>query len=178
MNQIMRRAIRRLATAIFVAGLMFVGLSEGRAQAKTEASAKQFAGTWILVSLDDERPDGTKIPLYGPNPDGMLMFDTKGRYSIQVCAASRPKFSANDRRKGTPEEYQAAVVGCNPHWGTYSINQVDKTIVLKIEHALYTNWEGTEQKRSFTLTGDELKYNVPNPPTAAANIVAVWKRAQ
>jgi hypothetical protein len=101
-----------------------------------------------------------------------------GRYSLQLCESDRPKFAANDRNKGTPEENQAAVKGCNPHWGRYSVSFTDKTISFHIEHALFKNWEGTEQKRSFTLIGDELTYTIPNPSERGVNPVVVWKRVK
>lgn len=161
-----------------ILGLTSLGTSAGWAQQKMGNANRQLTGTWTIVSVYDERPDGTKVPLYGEHPDGLLMFDAHGRYSLQLCATDRPKFAANDRAKGTDDEDRAAVKGCNPHWGLYSLDQKNKIIVFKIEHALFANWEGTEQKRKFTLTGDELKYNVPNPATAAVNAVVIWKRAR
>src|SRR3974390_3684414 len=35
------------------------------------------------------------------------------------------------------------------------INEVDKTILFKIETSTYPNFNGSEQKRGFTLVGDE-----------------------
>ena len=135
-------------------------------------------GTWTLVSVDDVRPDG-KRPIFGPDPQGMLIFDAGGRYSLQICETDRPKFAGNDRNKGTAEENLAAVKGCNPHWGRYAVNHADKTIVFKIDHALFKNWEGTEQKRKFTLEGDELTYTVPNPSEGnVSNPVLLWRRAK
>jgi hypothetical protein len=133
-------------------------------------------GTWTIVSINDVRPDGSKHPVFGSSLEGMLIFDAAGRYSMQLCESGRPKFAAGDRYKGTPEENAAAVHGCNPHWGRYAVNQADQTIVFKIDHALFKNWEGTEQKRSFTLTGDELSYRIPNPSEKGVNPVVVWKR--
>ncbi len=133
-------------------------------------------GTWTIVSIDDVRPDGSKHPVFASRLEGMLIFDSGGRYSLQVCETGRPKFAAGDRYKGTPEENAAAVRGCNPHWGRYSVNLADQTIVFKIDHALFKNWEGTEQKRSFTLKGDELTYRIPNPSEKGVNPVVVWRR--
>jgi len=163
----------RLLTIIVVVGAAVVF---GRT-----ASGQQdnpVLGAWTRVSVDDVRPDGSKHPLFGRNPEGMLVFDAGGRYSLQICDSARPKFAANDRLKGTPEENQAAVRGCNPHWGRYSVSLGDKAINFKIDHALFKNWEGTEQKRSFTLVGDELIYNVPNPSEGNVNPVLVWKRTK
>jgi hypothetical protein len=135
-------------------------------------------GTWTIVSIDNVRPDGSKQPVFHSSLEGMLIFDAAGRYSMQLCETDRLKFAANDRTKGTPEENQAAVKGCNPHWGRYSVNVADKTISFHIEHALFKNWEGTEQKRSFALAGDELTYTIPNPSEGGMNPVVVWKRAK
>lgn len=163
-----RRRIASLLAVAFVYASPVVG----------QDVARQLVGTWTIESANDERADGSKVPLYGPEPSGLLIFTQEGRYSVQICAAGRPPFAAKDRLKGTPEEYQAAVRGCNPHWGTYVVNAQDKTIVFHIEHALYTNWESTQQARKFVLEGDALRYGVPNPAVAAANPIIVWKRAQ
>jgi hypothetical protein len=133
-------------------------------------------GTWTIVSINDVRPDGSQHPVFASSLEGMLIFDAGGHYSSQLCVSGRPKFAAGDRYRGTPEENAAAVHGCNPHWGRYSVSLADKTIVFDIDHALYRNWEGTEQKRKFTITGDELSYGVPNPSDNAANPLVVWKR--
>ncbi len=146
-------------------------------QAASAQQSNAVLGTWTIVSVNDEKADGSKTPMYGPSPIGMLIFDAQGRYSLQLCASGRPKFAAGDRTKGTPEEYKAAVNGCNPHWGRYTIDEAGKTLLFKIEHALYANWEGTEQKRAYTITNDMLRYAVPNPPNAGANPIVIWKRA-
>ncbi|MEW6768239.1 MAG: lipocalin-like domain-containing protein [Pseudomonadota bacterium] len=141
------------------------------------AQQSKLLGAWTIVSVNDERTDGSKAPLYGANPQGFLIFDSAGRYSLQLCAAERPKFAANDRTKGTPDEYKAAVQGCNPHWGHYTVDEAGKTINFKIEHAMFANWEGTEQKRSFSIESDTLRYTVPISPVGGTNPVVVWKRA-
>lgn len=143
---------------------------------RAQTPTVSLTGTWEIVSANDMRADGTINPLYGPSPSGVLMFDSAGRYSLQLCAAGRPKYAAGDRQKGTPEEYRAVATGCNPHWGTYILDETSHTIVFRIEHALFTNWEGTEQKRRYALNGDQLSYQVPNAATAANNPVIVWRR--
>ena len=77
--------------------------------------------------------------------------------------------------QGTPEENKAAVHGCNPHWGRYAVTE-DGAILFKIEHAMFANWEGTEQKRLYTIKGDELTYKVPTA-SAGGTAQLVWKRA-
>jgi hypothetical protein len=69
------------------------------------------------------------------------------------------------------------VQGCNPHWGKYSVDEKDHALIFHIEHAMYPNWQGIEQKRSFTNNGDELKYGVP-AASAGGTAEVVWRRAK
>jgi hypothetical protein len=144
----------------------------------TAASSQQLIGTWTLVRVDNLLPDGARVHLYGDAPQGILTFDTRGRYTLQILRSGRPKFDSNDKSKGTPDENAAAVQGSNAHWGRYSVNDADGTLTFYIDHASFPNWEGTQQKRKFTLVGDRLKYTVPAPTTGTAAVGEVeWQRA-
>jgi len=44
----------------------------------------QLVGTWIFVSAQDVKPDGTKIDPWGPNPKGVAMYDAKGRFTFMI----------------------------------------------------------------------------------------------
>src|SRR5438046_589600 len=71
-----------------------------------------IVGSWRLLIVDTVKPDGTQVPNYGPNPRGLIMFGPEGRYSTQIMRdIGRPKFAANDRLKGTPDEIKAAFEG-------------------------------------------------------------------
>jgi hypothetical protein len=138
-----------------------------------------LAGTWRLVAADDILPDGTQTPTFGPDPQGRLMIDDAGRYSLQIFRSHRAKFASNDKRKATAEEYQAAVIGMNSHIGHCAIDPATHTITFRIDLASYPNWDGTAQNRRFTLSDDELSYEVP--ATAAGDGVArrsVWRRVR
>jgi hypothetical protein len=157
--------------------LLALALFAGKATAQKTAK-EQLVGTWTLVLVDNVLPDGSRVQLYGPNPEGIVIFDASGRYSMQILRDDRPKFASNDKSKGTPEEYKAAVQGSNSHFGRYTVNETDHTVTFYIEHASFPNWEGTERKSPFTLTGDEFKYTVANPTTGGANVTGEveWKR--
>jgi hypothetical protein len=51
----------------------------------------------------------------------------------------------------------------------------DGHLVFHIEGASFPNWEGTVQRRSFELHGDELRYRVPARPDGGIPI-SVWRR--
>src|SRR5260370_3157599 len=80
-------------------------------------TAKDFVGTWTLVSAITER-DGNKIDTFGPNAKGVLMFDANGHYTITFIGANLPKFASNSRAPGGPDENTAVVVGSIPHLGS------------------------------------------------------------
>jgi hypothetical protein len=172
---IRRRAIDVLAITKMVILFLGVALLAGNAAAQ---SAKDLVGTWILVSVDYISPDGKRTQQYGANPQGIAMFDSSGRYSIQVMRSGQAKFASNDRTKGTPEENQATVLNNNPHFGRYTVDEASHAIIFNIEHAMFPNWEGTVQKRSFTITGDELKYVSPLSSVGSGTAEVVWKRAK
>jgi hypothetical protein len=161
-----------------VLGLSFIAPVFSQDSPRT-GDAGRIAGTWTLILVDNVLPDGSRVHLYGDAPQGILTFDGRGRYTLQILRSGRPKFAAGDKSKGTPEENAAAVQGSNAHWGRYSVNDADGTLTFSIDHASFPNWEGTQQKRKFTLAGDRLKYTVPAPTTGAAAIGEVeWQRAE
>jgi hypothetical protein len=165
--------VYNLTLAILGVLVLGVVLSAGKVCAQT---VKDLAGTWTLVSVITEQ-DGKKTDTFGPNPKGILMVDANGRYVIAIARAELPKFASNNRMTGTPEENKAIVGGNITHFGTLAVNGADKTIIFKIETATFPNWNGTEQKRVFAITGDELTYTVP-AASGGGTATTVWKRAK
>ena len=137
-------------------------------------TAKDLVGTWTSVSITAVQ-DGKTIEPYGPNPKALLMFDDKGRYVSLIVRSDLSKFASGNRMTGTPEENKAVVQGTNAHFGTYVV-EGDK-LVLHIESATFPNSTGTEQRRPFTLNGDELKVIVP-VASGGGTSTLVWKRAK
>jgi hypothetical protein len=103
--------------------------------------------------------------------------DANGRYVLAIVRAGLPKVASNNRTTATPEENKAIVGGSITHFGTLSVNAADKTITFKIETSTFPNLDGTEQKRPFTVTGDELKYT-NTAASAGGTSTVVWKRAK
>ena len=150
-----------------------IALCLSGAAAQTRAD---LIGAWTLVSDTNVKEDGSRTQVMGTDPQGLVIFLGDGRYSLQLLRSGRPKFASNSRLEGTPEENKAAVQGANPHWGTYSVNEADRTILFKIEHAFFPNWEGTEQNRPFTLSGDRLTWIAKASTGGKAELV--WQRAK
>ena len=143
-----------------------------------QTTAKDLVGTWTLVSIALEQ-DGKKTDFYGPNPKGQRTYDPSGRFSEVITRADLPKFASNNRQAGTPEENKAVVQGSLAFFGTYSVSETDKTYTQHVESCTFPNWNGTERKYSFDISGDELNVTVISAPsTGTGTAYAVWKRAK
>jgi Lipocalin-like domain len=138
---------------------------------------EQIVGAWTLVSVTAERPDGSKGEPFGNNPKGIIIFTPDGYFSLLQSRADVPKLAENDRAKATPEEAKGIVSSSIAYYGTYSVNEAEKSLVVKIEGSTFSNLIGPEQKRIVTsLTSEELKFTNPRTP-AGVTLQTGWKRA-
>src|SRR5437016_4891184 len=167
-----RRSILSLP-AIVTVGLPML-LSSAVAQQKT--IKEQIVGTWTFVSALDVHQDGKKTDRWGSNAKGVFMFDAHGHFAQFITRADLPKFAAETADKGTADETKAVLSGFVASFGTYTINEADKTVITHIEGSVFPNLIGRDQKRVIaTLTADELKYT--NPTTSMGTVAeATWKR--
>ncbi len=148
-----------------------------QAPAAVPALPHPLTGTWTLEAADDIRPDGVRVPAYGRAPRGLLIVDAEGRYSLQIFRSDRPRFASGDKRRGTVEEYQAAVLGMSSHVGEIAVDSSAGVLTFRIALASYPNWEGTEQRRSYELVGDLLTYRLPVQAGSSGNIpLSSWRR--
>jgi hypothetical protein len=145
--------------------------------AQQKALNEQIVGTWKYVSVDLVRPDGTRVPLYGPNPQGLATFDAAGNYLLMTARSGQPRFASSNREEGTPEENRSVVQGSIAHFGRYSIDEAGKSITFHIQTSTFPNWNGTDQKRPVTISGDTLKWVTPSS-TGAGSAEVVLQRAR
>lgn len=124
------------------------------------AEDPSIVGTWVLTGADKLLPDGKRVPDYGPNPHGLVIFTADGYYSVQIYRAERLKFSSGDKFKGTPEEYKEASLSTSVHYGRYSVDPVKHAITFKIDRSSVPNLDDTTAVRPFELKGDELSWRV------------------
>ncbi len=67
-----------------------------------------------------------------------------------------PKIASNNRLTGTPEEYAEIMRRSLSVFGTYTIDEANKTVTYNIVSASFPNWQGEAQTRSIDkLTSDE-----------------------
>lgn len=157
--------------------LLFLGAvlpGRGIAQATLK---DQIIGTWTYVSVDIVHPDGSREPLFGPNPQGQASFDGNGRYILMTTRAGQAKFMSSNRMEGTPQENKSVVQGSIAHFGKYAVDEAGKTITFHIEASTFPNWNQTDQTRPFSITGDQLTWKTP-ASTGGGTAEVVLKRAK
>ncbi len=168
-----RRNILNLS-AIAMLGL---ALMSGSADAKQKTLKQQIVGSWIFVGSTGKRPDGS--PNWGPNPKGILILGANGQYANMLLRSDIPKYAANNRLNGTADENKATVQGGIASYGTYTVNESDRSYTIQIEASSYPNWSGSKQTRTVaSVTADELKINNPAPSIGGAATVLTYKRAK
>jgi Lipocalin-like domain len=169
-----RRSVVTISAMSALGLLMLVG--ESSAQQKT--LKEQLVGAWTLVSNETTTPDGTKQQTFGANPKGVLILEAGGQYALVFGTPGRPKFkdTSNLRTAATPEEWAVAARGFAANFGTWSVDEANKTLIRKYELALIPNNDGIETKAAVSLTGDELKLTIT--PAAGGKNETVYRRAK
>jgi Lipocalin-like domain len=173
MNTINRRSALPFAAMV---ALLFLGVA---LQTLAQSAQNQLVGTWMLVSIYIEGPDGSRFDPFGANPTGILIMDGNGRISVQAIDSDLPKFASNDRLDGTTEENKAVVQRILCYFGTYSVSDADRSLKIHIESSSFPNWKGADQKRFLALTEDEMKWINPTASSGPGFTgYTVWKRAK
>ena len=125
---------------------------------------QQLVGAWTLVSCDNML--GSANAPYCVNPKGILILDASGQYAVMTFAGGR----SNSTTEGT----NAA------NFGTWSVNEADKTITRRFVGALSPANEGVaETKNSVSLAGDELKLvGQSSLPSGEVRLNTVFRRVK
>ena len=148
----------------------------GSTVAQQRSLKEQLVGTWTLVSCDSTSANNAKQP-YCVNPNGILILDPSGRYASVIAARGRPKLASGNRSEVPAEQFKAAALGLVANFGTWSVNEADKTLTQHYEGALFPNIEGTDVKNTISLSGDELKLIQPTPVLGGRG-ETVYRRAK
>lgn len=143
-----------------------------------QQSIKQkIVGAWTIVSVEIVK-DGSHFYPYGTHPTGTIIFDDSGHYAQVLTRPDIPNYAADNRMMGTAEEHKAVAQGVDDHFGTYTIDEIDRSIMFKVGNSSYPNWRGTAQERAITrMAGDELTLS-RTTPTVGEYALVVLKRVK
>jgi hypothetical protein len=140
---------------------------------------QQLIGTWTLVSWVQTHADGSTFRQFGANPKGIAFFDADGHYIITVMRSDRANYAIENFgqiAQATAEENKATAQGTITYFGTYAVNEPDRTIAIRIEACSFANWSGTEQERIFEIADEQLKLTVH--PLRGGSVDVIWRRAR
>jgi hypothetical protein len=77
--------------------------------------------------------------------------------------------------QGTDEENMATAQGTMTYFGTYTVNEADRTIAIHIEASSFPNWSGADQDCTFAIMGDRLTLTAR---ALGGRADIVWERAE
>jgi hypothetical protein len=147
------------------------------AAAQQKTIKEQLIGSWSFISWEQTYPDGRKDPAFGANPKGVNTFEANGRFTLIVLRPDIPATASNDRARMTPEEAMAIARGTAAYYGTYTVNEEEKSLSLTLEGTTVINQLAQPQKRFITtISADELKYHTQTNTTTGAVVQAAFKR--
>ena len=150
-------------------GVVLVGLLLAPGTALGHSLKEQIVGAWRTVSIYTEE-GGVKTQPYGEKVVGLAVFDRSGYVISFLAKPDLPKFVAQNRLKGTDEEYRAVMQGIIAGFGTYTVD--GDTVTINWEASSYPNRAGAAEKRTYTIVGGEM---TAVNPTAASGGTSVQK---
>lgn len=136
---------------------------------------QQIVGVWSLVSQSVEKPDGSRVERFGADPKGIAFFDQSGRFAMILMRSDLPKIASNNAMTATDAENKAIMQGSTAFFGSWSADEATGSMLNRIDSATYPNWDGTDQKRTVSMSGDEMKVCVPSQ--IGGTSCAVWRRS-
>jgi hypothetical protein len=139
------------------AAVLALAFSAGAAAAQSQNSLKdQIVGSWNFVVAEVTAPDGKKSFPFGETPKGILIFTADGRFAQIHVAGDVPRIASNNRLTGTPEEYAEIMRRSLSVFGTWTVDEANRTVTYHIVSSSFPNWEGEAQTRTIDkLSADE-----------------------
>jgi len=84
------------------------------------------------------------------------MYDAAGNMSGQLMNAKRNRYAGDNLGTGTQKEMSLAMKSYLAYFGTYRVNEREKSITHIVRGSLFPNWTGSRQKRYYRITGNSL----------------------
>src|ERR1700694_2271330 len=164
----------------FIATLLALAFSAGAAAAQPANSLKdQIVGSWNFVVAEVTASDGKKSFPFGETPKGILIFTSDGRFAQIHVAGDVPKIASNNRMTGTPEEYAGIMKRSLSVFGTYAVDEDNKTVTYNIVSSSFPNWEGEAQTRTIDkLTDDEFVNTTPGVAGGRGSASNLYRRVK
>jgi len=110
--------------------------------AQQKSLKEQIQGPWSLASCNSTTVKGEKTAYCANNPRGILILAGNGNYASTTIAAGRKS---------------AEAPGVADNFGTWSVNEADKTLIRRFVGAIDPANEGKDVKLNISLNGEEMR---------------------
>lgn len=128
---------------------------------------QKLVGTWTLESASENYPDGKRNL---PWATGNMILDSTGHASLFLVGRDQPTTSPSVR---TPVGPFIA------YYGTYTVNEAEKVLTLKIDHASSPLFNGAARTAKISFNADVLTWTGSEVKTPEGMMTPVnqWKPA-
>ena len=131
-----------------------------------------LAGTWQLVSIVRQAPDGTKDDApFGKHPTGLLIYSADGHTSVIISYDNRKRLSSDDRLAASVEEKATAFDTSFGYAGRFTC--AGGKVVHHVTVASVPNWVGTDMVRVIRSVDDRL--TLSTPPLLVGGAASTWE---
>lgn len=128
-------------------------------------------GTWELVSLVSERPDGSTFETFGPRPSGRIVYDAAGQVMAMIVGEQRNEAAG----KPSPPEYQRQFTA---YFGTYRVDGARAEIVHDVTTSLNGPQASGELRRHYRMESGRLFLSFSRMRDGVEVITRLeWKRS-
>jgi hypothetical protein len=154
----------------------------GHARTNGAGVRKKFIGVWKLIS-GESRDKVTGVVRYpwGTKPVGRLAYDDGGRVFAQLMNPDRRSVGRMANRDAaaaietaSAEEMREILTGFNAYFGTFDVDEPDRTVIHHLQSALIPSWVGTDQRRKYEFSGSNQLIMFNTASQAAFRLV--WQR--
>jgi hypothetical protein len=129
-----------IVTSVAITALV---LLPNQAISQEKTLKQQIQGPWSLASCNSTNAKGEKVAYCANNPRGIMILAGNGNFAVTNIAGGRK---------------DAEAPGVAAVFGTWSVNEADKTLTVHFVGSLNPANEGTDLKLNISLNGEELKY--------------------
>jgi hypothetical protein len=128
---------RRSLISLSAIAALGLAVLPGIAVSQQKSLKDAIIGSWSITSVFDQYENGKKNNPWGAGLKSSLVFDGAGRFSQIIIGEPQPDMKTADTRK--PD---ALIVA---YYGSYTVNEGNKTIAIKIDGHSYSPRAGTQQ---------------------------------
>jgi len=152
------RTFAGVATAALV--IIAVAASAAQTPPSAEATRRQLLGSWRLVALDEQQPDGQ---MHRCDCTGMFVFTADGHAAVQVMSRNARGAAGSGYSQG----------GYEASFGSYVVDEQTHTFSFHIDGALVRTLIGKNLPRRYELAGNRL---VVRPTSSEESWSVTWER--